>query len=335
MSTARERELTRVRVQRYRERQREEEESAIRLKFEAQHQAIREKGETQSPKSQDLEAQEKFLKECAAAVDVLMEADAFLLWSLHTAPAKDLGIPLPHHIDTANVDEANAYVESFAAEYELSPWRKLQNHWGLMLRLHLLDGLTVPYPVCDCKGAHACEYPEARVWLHISPGYRDLFKQYRKYGVPNAVASVPVPAVPSKTMVEVEDRFLAHMKALDKGFGLGVGHIDWDRMHEEDAKALWYKFQAFRGVPVEPTPKPTTLVSVAPEPEPPEPITGVGEFSIGSFVQKRGGAGTVFKVTGFQDECHALCEFRDEDNNETVNDLVVPLSSLALVKAQS
>jgi hypothetical protein len=90
--------------------------------------------------------------------------------------------------------------------------------------------------------------------------------------------------------------------------------------------------------PQEPTQQPTVAQILAPEPAPepkpvvPSPPQSVDGFCIGSLCVKRGGANTLFKITGFHGDTHAIVEFRDEDNNETVDGLQVPLSSLALVK---
>jgi len=105
-----------------------------------------------------------------------------------------------------------------------------------------------------------------------------------------------------------------------------------------------YRSELVKGMkekPQEPT-QPTVAQILAPEPEPvpkpvvpsppPPPPQSLDGFCIGSLCVKRGGAGTIFKITGFQGDTHALVEFRDEDNNETVEGLRVPLSSLALVK---
>ena len=339
MSTAAEREAVRERVRRFRERKKEEDEAAIRAKFAS---AFRERSEAETqtqPSKEDFAAQQSFLQECDTAVAVLIEADAFLLWTLYPAQAYALGVPQPSHTDAANVDDANAFVESFAAEYEQSQWKKSENRWAQMLRLILLDGLSVDQRICDCVGVHdpKCEYASARVFFHISPGYRDLYKQYCKHlgkPVPTEFTKPAPPEVPSKKMVEVEDRFLARMKALDKGFALGVGGIDWTLMKEEDAKALWFKFQEFCGNPVEqPTPAEVSAeAETIPEQEP-KPITRIGEFSVGSIVQKKGGGVTTFTITGFQDDSNAIVSFHDEDNRETVGGLVLPLNSLALLMA--
>jgi len=70
------------------------------------------------------------------------------------------------------------------------------------------------------------------------------------------------------------------------------------------------------------------LAPTTPEPSPPRCIHN---FAVGSVVTKRGGAGTIFKITGFENESHAVCDFLDESNGEVVTGLVLPLSSLSRV----
>src|SRR5581483_5181475 len=93
-----------------------------RKDHEAQTQAIKQGFESQI-ESKDFAAQEAFLKECSTAVDVLLELDSFLLWTLHPAEAKALAIPVPVHVNDSNVDDALAYLETFASEYKRNPWR--------------------------------------------------------------------------------------------------------------------------------------------------------------------------------------------------------------------
>jgi hypothetical protein len=307
MSTEREKELTRERVRRFREREKEAAEQALRDQFKSQIADQATRGQDQSPQlnPQDLEARQKFLKETALAIDVLLEADAFLLWTLYPAQAETLEIPVPTHITAENIDDANAQIEAFAFEYEQSPWKKLESSaehasWGEMSRLQLLDGITVDY---GDKGAH--------IWLHISPGYRDLYKQYcKRLGKVPAPIIKPesVPTVPSTKRVDLEDRFLARMLALDKGFSLlpenegalgklfvgGRARIVWERMSERDQKAVAKKvqqeFAAFcegqgkplpQELPAQPTvaeilaepsaSKPESYATTPPEPAAPRP----------------------------------------------------------------
>jgi hypothetical protein len=215
-----------------------------------------------------------------------------------------------------------------------------------MLRLCLLDGLVFDY------GDGSFKVP-----IRVVPGTRDLYRQYCKRlgkSLPTEyVKPTTIPTVPRKKVEEMEDRFLSRCLALDKGFSLlpegegvigqlftgGRARIVWELMSERDqqalAKAVQQQFAAFcerQGTPLPQAPaQPTVAEILAPAPTP-LPVLRIGDFAIGSVVTKKGGANTIFKITGFQNESHAICEFRDEDNGETVSDLVVPLSSLALVK---
>jgi hypothetical protein len=242
MPTDSERAATRERVRRFRERKTEEEEQALREKFE---QGLRKLEPTKPEEKVD----KQFLAECSRAVDVLLEADSFLLWSLYPVESKALGVPLPQHLNESNVDDAVAFVETFAASYEQSP-KAGANPWAQMQRLCLLDGIVFDYHL---DGGTA--------WVCISPGLRDLYRQYCKHlgkTVPKAfVKPATTPAVPRTKAEELESRFLARCLAIDKNFSLlplGEGVIGalltggrslvlWERMSEKDQQALSKKVQ--------------------------------------------------------------------------------------------
>lgn len=243
MSTESERAATRERVRRFRERQRAEAGEAIRKKFE---EGIRKFEPTKPEEKVD----ENLLRECSTAVDVLLEADAFLLWAMYPMEAKALGIPLPMHVTSDNVDDAVAFVEGFASEYEQSPLKSVANPWKHMLRLCLLDGIIFDYGV---DGGTA--------WVRISPGFRDLYRQYRQRlgkSVPNEfVKPATMPTVPRKKVEDLEGRFVSHCLAIDKNFPLlpegegvigqlfagGRARVVWELMTERDQQALANRVQ--------------------------------------------------------------------------------------------
>lgn len=214
-------------------------------------------------------------------------------------------------------------ISHWSTEHEQSRFQDLENIWEHMLRMELLLGITVPYQLPRNS--------ETKIWVHISPGFADLYKQYCKQlnktlPVFSQTKPASVPEVPSTTVEDLEDRVLTRMKALDKGYDLGVGHVDWDLMAEADAEALAYKFQAFRGpVPPKPTAVTPALVSAQ---ETPEPVTRIGDIEINSIVRQRGGS-AVLKVIGFQEQ-FARCEFEDS-SGAIVSNLLIPVASLEKV----
>ena len=335
MSTEKERAATRERVRRFRERQKQEQEQLIRDKFE---QGLR-KFEPQA-KPEAFEGQELFLKECSTAVDMLLEADSFLLWSLYPSESKALGVPLPQHINESNVDAAVAFVEAFASGYEQSQLKSVASSWAHAQRLCLLDGIIFDYHV---DGGTA--------WVRISPGPRDLYRQLCKREgkelPPAFVKPEVVPAVPRTTAIELENRFLARCLALDKNFSLlpegegvigqlitgGRACVVWEMMSPTDQQALATKvqreFASFcerQGKPLPQAPAQPSVSEIL-EPPAPEPERADG-LKIGSICRRRGASDLPLTVTGFQGNAHAIVSFYDEQNHETIDGLVLPASSL-------
>jgi hypothetical protein len=241
MSTESERIATRERVRRFRERQKQEQEQLIRDKFE---QGIRKLEPTKSA----FEADANFLRECSRAVDVLLEADAFLLWTMYPSESKSLQIPLPMHITADNVDDAISYVEAFAREYEQNPMKR--GRWAEAMRLCLLDGLVFDYRL---DGGTVC--------VRVVPGTRDLYRQLcKRLGKELPTAFVKpgvVPTVPHTSAADLENRFLSRCLAIDKNLPLlpaGEGVIGklltgsrslvvWEFMSDADQRALATKVQ--------------------------------------------------------------------------------------------
>lgn len=261
-------------------------------------------------KSEDFEAQQAFTRECEFAVNLVLEADAFLLWALHPAAAKTLGIPVPTHVTADSVDDAIAYVAAFAEQYDRNPLAKLGNRWALMTRMCIWTGASLRYRVCGCAAAHSrdCAFRDDvvdSIPIHVLVGTRDLYQQLRQRlgkEFPTVfVKPATTPVVPSKSVAELESRFLARTTALDKGLPLisdGAGRlgrvfaggrcmIDFDAFTEAEEKCLakfaWLKGFRTGDVVVDaemerrcrapkpaPEPKPESAFESKP-PEPPAP----------------------------------------------------------------